>query len=168
MKNEFDRGDTRPRTPQQELLRVLHHCGRFVYHRVHGARGQSSVLRILAENPRITQKELLGLLHVQPGSLSEILTKLENKGLIVRAKDEEDKRKVLVAITEEGQRAVGDTSDELTAEELFAALDEGEQRELTRLLTKVAEDWDVRYGRPEHQGRRGRRPETDDRREGER
>ena len=42
-------------------------------------------------------------LHVVPGRMTDILNSLESKGFIVRHRDEEDKRRVNVCITEKGK-----------------------------------------------------------------
>ena len=43
-------------------------------------------------------------LSLVPGRTADILKSLEKKGLIVRQKDPEDRRKTIVSITEEGVR----------------------------------------------------------------
>ncbi|MGM9521788.1 MAG: MarR family winged helix-turn-helix transcriptional regulator [Oscillospiraceae bacterium] len=130
---------------QKILLEQLHRSGRFIYHRVSNARGQGCVLKILAEHPSITQKELLALQNIQPGSLSEILTKLERKGLITRTKDELDKRKVCVSLTEAGKKESAKRLVEVNRNDLFTGLEPEERQELLRLLTKLNQSWDERY-----------------------
>ena len=55
-------------------------------------RGQGRILSVLKLKPQITQKELSYLLDMRQQSLSELLAKLEGKGLITRQPSEEDRR----------------------------------------------------------------------------
>ena len=52
------------------------------------------------------QKELQYILGIRPGSMSEIVTKLEKRGLLVRKRDEKDMRRARLSITEEGMACV--------------------------------------------------------------
>ena len=93
------------------------------------------------------QKELQDLLGIQAGSMSEIAAKLEGKGLIVRVRSEEDRRKVFLSITEQGRAwaAQGDeTHIRRRRAELFAALTDEEQGTLEALLDKLSADWSQR------------------------
>ena len=67
-------------------------------------RGQGRVLMILAMQEEITQKELGYLLDMRNQSLSELLAKLEQKGLITRAQAERDRRTTLIRLTTEGKQ----------------------------------------------------------------
>lgn len=103
-------------------------------------RGEYGVLRYLmyVKND-ITAGALTEQLHVVPGRMTDILKSLENKGLIKRYRDYDDKRKVKVNITEEGRiearKKRSYISDEY--EELFEILDEKDTKELIRLLKIV-------------------------------
>ncbi len=48
--------------------------------------------------------DLAAYLHIQPQSLTRVLTELEQRGLITRRPDEVDRRRSLLEITEEGRR----------------------------------------------------------------
>ena len=66
-------------------------------------RGEYGVLRYLVYvQDNVTAGVLTEHLHVVPGRMTDILNSLENKGLIERNRDEEDRRRVKVCITEEG------------------------------------------------------------------
>ncbi len=134
---EFEQSD--------DLLGLLRSCSHILRHQAGrgSGSGQGRILHILYRCEEISQKELQSILQIQPGSLSEILTKLENKGLIERSKDDEDKRVTTVRITEAGKETVNlhglEKSDR--KEELFSALDENQQEELKKLLQILLEDW---------------------------
>ena len=51
-----------------------------------------------------TQKDLVDLLHVSNGYASKILRKFEDKGLITRFEDPENRRRKIVKLTDEGIR----------------------------------------------------------------
>lgn len=70
-------------------------------------RGQERILDVLSKEGDIPQRDLGHLLHIQPGSLSEILAKLEDRGLIAREQDRADRRIIMVRITEEGKIRLG-------------------------------------------------------------
>lgn len=66
---------------------------------------QVRVLRRLAKQPRSIGS--LGVdLMLAPPSMTRLIDRLEERGLIERRRDDEDRRKVLATITDEGRRLV--------------------------------------------------------------
>ena len=63
---------------------------------------QYIALMVLWEEKKITVKALGVKLHLDSGTLTPLLKKLESKGLIVRERSSEDERSVLASITNEG------------------------------------------------------------------
>ena len=143
----------------EDLTILLRGCGHYLFHRSHeimrgGDRGrgrgvmggsQQQVLSILSKNGPMAQKDLLEMLMIQPGSLSELLSKLEEKGLLNRKEDENDRRKVILTLTEEGQNAVAGSageSDQEGEKDLFAVLNEEEKNSLKSLLKKLLGSWE--------------------------
>ncbi len=98
--------------------------------------GQRRVLRLLSETESVSQQSLQEILAIRPGSLSELLGKLENKGLIARTQDEADRRKNFLSITDEGRRVLNDPDVQADP---FAVLTETEKETLKGLLKKVIE-----------------------------
>ena len=96
---------------------------------------QELVLRILDKLGAMDQRQLRQELDIQPGSLSELLSKLEQKGLIERERAEDDRRRVTVRLTEAGQAALA--PGEIDAEDPFAPLTSEEQDTLRELLGKL-------------------------------
>ena len=76
------------------------------------------------------------MLHIQPGSMSEIVTKLERKGLISRSRDTEDNRKVILSITEQGIQDVKDFQENYSQNvvSIFEVLDTDEEKELEKFF----------------------------------
>lgn len=131
----------------QELKMIMEKCGHFLYHRRGDKRGQRRILGILLEEGEMTQKELQDRLGIQPGSMSEIVAKIEGKGLIFRMKDEMDRRKIKLTITEKGRHFYEEKMKERMEEErrLFDALSTEQQEELQFLLTKLFESWEANF-----------------------
>ena len=131
----------RERIEESGLAELLDMAGRMARHRPDAgpARGQNLILSILAGREALSQRELQQMLGVQPGSLSEILTKLERKGLITREKAE-DRRGNLLRVTDAGRQAMTEP-DPSSEDALFAALTPEEQDSLRALLQKLLEDW---------------------------
>ena len=97
---------------------------------------QQEILRILRCRGDIPQKELQDILKIQAGSLSELTAKLEEKGLILRRRSEEDQRRLVLHITPRGEEWIRESA-EAKDEHIFSALDEEERRQLRRLLEKI-------------------------------
>ncbi|MBR2669980.1 MAG: MarR family transcriptional regulator [Solobacterium sp.] len=103
--------------------------------RQHFGSTQDKIVRILYENGgTMGQKALQELLHVQPGSISEILSKMEEKGLVTRAKTDTDKRAALISLV----NADNPQNPESVS---FDALSEEEQETLKSLLKKLLASW---------------------------
>ena len=135
-------GETpRERIGEAGLPELISMAGRLMPRRPgHGsARGQALILSILAGREELSQRELQQMLGVQPGSMSEIVSKLEKKGFLTRERGE-DRRGNLLRITDEGRAAlpekVGDEDDDL-----FAALTDDERATLAKLLRALLADW---------------------------
>ena len=129
------------------LLRSMEKCGHFLYHRRGGKRGQHRILKILWVEGKLPQRELQERLGIRAGSLSEILSKLEEGNLILRSKDKDDKRAVILELTQEGQRQLEANREKLREEEqvLFSVLTEAEKEELNRTLIKILSFWEQNF-----------------------
>ncbi len=62
------------------------------------------VFELLSEKPR-TQAELIGETHANPSGMSKMIDVLEKKGYVERKIDPDDRRRVIVTITEAGRKA---------------------------------------------------------------
>jgi len=133
-----------------DLAGKFERCGRLICHCLGKRRGQGRILRALCQRGEIPQKELQELLGIQAGSMSEIAAKLEGKGLIVRVRSEEDRRKVSLSITEQGRAWVAQRDEDAirhNRSELFSALTAEERDTLEALLDKLSADWSRRLER---------------------
>ena len=135
---------------RNDLAGKLERCGRLLSLCIGKRRGQGRILRTLSERGEMPQRDLQNLLGIQAGSMSEIAAKLEHKGLIVRVRSEEDRRKISLVLTEAGRAmaAAGDEAHILRRRaELFSALTPEEQHTLEELLDKLSDDWSRRLER---------------------
>lgn len=67
-------------------------------------RGQGRLIFLLANNEGVSQRELATLARVKPGSISEVLERLEKDQLVERWRDQQDRRIVRVKLTAKGQQ----------------------------------------------------------------
>jgi DNA-binding MarR family transcriptional regulator len=68
---------------------------------------QRLALRLVGRAPGITAGELAVILHIDPSTMSGVLHRLEDRALIVRRPDPNDKRRALLALTAKGTRLDG-------------------------------------------------------------
>lgn len=123
----------------------INHTMRSLYE---GKASQKRILIILSEVKSITQKDLTMRLGIQPGSASEILSKLESAGLIRRTVSETDRRTANISLTDEGEKMALEAAKQRSQRhvEMFSCLSGDEKEQLLSLLEKLNEDWDRRYG----------------------
>ena len=128
---------------RRELLDDLQKCGHYLHNRKGKKFGQYRILLILSKNPGMAQKELQDFLRIKSGSISEILLKMEVNGLISRSKAQEDKRKVIIEVTDLGLTKVKELTSEYEKENesLFNCLNDDECRQLKTLLEKLKSSW---------------------------
>jgi DNA-binding MarR family transcriptional regulator len=64
---------------------------------------QRLILRCVGKYPGMTAGQLASLLHVDPGTVSASLGRLEGKGLLERRRDPRDKRRASLGLTATGR-----------------------------------------------------------------
>ena len=135
-------------------LRDLHHTMCSLYE---GKASQKRILIILNESEAITQRDLTERLGIQPGSASEILSKLEGSGWIVRTQNEADRRTTDISLTDSGREIAEEALRQRRKrhEEMFSCLSGEEKQELLSLLDKVRCDWKKRYRENENTFKHG-------------
>lgn len=134
-------------TKSNELYHALHRLNRQM-HRIshregHGKgglyHGQANLLLIILQNDGASQRDLAEQLDVRPSSMTEMLSRLEQCGLIVRKQDEKDQRVMHIYLTEEGKKTAEKTAESKGAyvESIFRALTEEEQEQMLILTEKL-------------------------------
>lgn len=130
-------------TGEEQLFEQFRACAHALHHPGNGKSGQLRILSILSARSPITQRQLMDILDVRSGSLSEILGKMEAEGYITRSPNEQDKRGVDVTLTPAGLEAAEQmhVSRETSVQDFFSCLDEEEKEQLSRILDKLLADW---------------------------
>lgn len=116
-------------------------------------RGQGRLLVLLNRYGALTQRELIELTGRRSATLSEQLEGMEKAGLIVRRKNEQDKRNVDVELTEQGKLAAAKAlqNRQAYADELFAAVPQRKKQQLAGLLDALLHTWEVPVNEEEYQ-----------------
>lgn len=157
------------------IARYVHHTRRENEPQADPHRGQGRVLRLLKMQQEISQKDLSYLLDIRPQSLGELLGKLERSELIIKTPSEEDRRIMMITLTEAGKAAAEQvTEQKLDMDNLFSCLSQEEQESLSVLLSRLCDHLSEQLGKEEpsfdrehchHHGfhHRGESPMMDDR-----
>jgi DNA-binding MarR family transcriptional regulator len=99
------------------------------------------VLTSLAEQGAASQAALGRRLWIDRSDLHAILNDLEEKGLVARVRDEQDRRRNVVELTRAGRTALArlDKRVDAAQDALLAPLSRADRRELIRLLQRLAD-----------------------------
>ena len=98
---------------------------------------QYIVMLVLWDRKQITTKEMGGILHLDSGTLTPLLKKMEGKGLVSRKRSEFDERNLTVTITDKGLN-LRDKAIEIPNQIAQCnVLDEAETETLYKLLYKI-------------------------------
>ena len=128
---------------QDELTYLMRACGHILYNSGSSRTGQGRILHILDREGTVEQKQLQGMLGIQSGSVSEILSKLEREELILRTRNEKDRRKMVVALTEKGHLHAQAYRAAQHDSEWFTALSDEEKALLKDLLQRLLDSWNT-------------------------
>ncbi len=106
------------------------------------ARGQGRILAMLKIQPEIATKELAYLLGIRQQSLNELLNKMEKKGYVERKPSENDRRVMIVHLTEKGKEIQQPESD---YHEIFDCLLPDELQQMCQYLDRIIETFRAQY-----------------------
>ena len=125
------------------IAELLHACARTMYFHSNTGVQQTRVLQILSDEGQQSQKQLQEKLGIQPATISELISKMERKGHVERARSEADRRVVVIKLTEDGLRAYQRrTLESNNIKYKDITLTQEDQLELIRLLTKLRDGFD--------------------------
>lgn len=131
-----------------QAFRRAAHANRQMFARLvgfeqHGRPGRALVLMVLSRGTEgISQRELAEALRVTPPTVSVMLQKMEQSGLVERRTDESDQRVTRIRITEKG-RKLSDSIRERYARYIEASLGKmstADREEFSRLLDQFADN----------------------------
>lgn len=102
---------------------------------------QLMILRVLEHEGPLTASELSGRVSLSAATLSGMLERLEERGLLLRQRDDQDRRRQWLSTSEEGRSLLAEAPSLLppALRDGFAALPEWERHSLTAALLRVAE-----------------------------
>lgn len=130
----------------KRILNNLGFCGHYMHFHGGGVSGKAPIICLLAKQPggEMSQQELGMHFDLKPGSLSEILSKLEANSLIERSRNPKDRRQLTIRLTETGwEKARIDQATRIRfREQAFSALTIDEREELAEMLDKIRVTWE--------------------------
>ena len=100
----------------------------------------SIILICIERNPEATPKALGELLGVSPPRITKALGELAQEGFIIRETSDEDRRHVLLKLTEEGKAYLANQREEYvnTMCKLLELLGEHDAKEFVRIQLKIS------------------------------
>lgn len=131
--------------PIFQSLRRLQHAGEVHAKRLARFGGltpmQLMILQVLAGEPRLTASELSGQVSLSAATLSGMLERLEEGGLLHRQRDDQDRRRQWLLLSERGRELVKQAPSLLPPEfrQRFAELSDWERFSITAALLRAAE-----------------------------
>lgn len=125
----------------ESLLRLVRVMRRRPAEPGHQSRGSRKLMRIIAAHSSASSRELADMMDIRPSSLTEMLNKLEENGVVVRTRDEKDMRVVRVSISELGAEELKRHKEAKRQyiDILAEGLDEEEQKVFCGLCDRLAE-----------------------------
>jgi DNA-binding MarR family transcriptional regulator len=117
---------------------------------------QAGILRIIAMTPGLSQQAVAHQLGTPPSRLVALIDGLEQRGLIERRRNPDDRRHHALYLTENGGRFMGRMAAVGMAHEdaICAGLDDDERAQLNGLLLRIAGKQGLTtFGHPGYGGR---------------
>jgi DNA-binding MarR family transcriptional regulator len=147
----------------RRIVQTLRESSRLAERRLGLSGAQLFVLHKLAENPGCSVNELAAHTHTHQSSVSAVITRLVEQGLVQRAASNSDGRRVELTLSAHGRRAASRAPDPAQGR-LVAAIEQlapARRRQLAAALGEVANTLTGDAGAPAmfFEERRGRRRE---------
>ena len=98
------------------------------------SKGQGRIIAVLKRKDRISTKDLSEILNISVSSLNETLNKLEQKGFVKKVPSNEDKRVLLIELTEKGKEVEFKNHNDL---DIFDSLNDIEKDYLDDYLNRL-------------------------------
>lgn len=104
--------------------------------------GQPKILDYLKDHNGANQKEIAAACHIEPGSLTSVLNRMEEKGLIERRILDGNRRTFYIFMTEEGARLkdVVEANFLTIEEKVFKDISKEEQDAFMQTFSKIYEN----------------------------
>jgi MarR family transcriptional regulator, organic hydroperoxide resistance regulator len=114
-------------------------------------RAQASLLCRLFVNNGLTQSEIAEQLSVQGATITNILQRMEEAGLVTRQRDSEDNRLVRVYLTEAGRQKERAITEQFLKLEgmIFEGMNENDRVRMRSLLQQMLQNMTIKTERTE-------------------
>jgi DNA-binding MarR family transcriptional regulator len=109
---------------------------------------QAGVLRLLAQRPGQSQRELADALGMHAPRLVALIDEFERRGLVARDRDPDDRRNYAISLTDQGRQLFAELGRVAREHELAmtSGLDDDERAQLLALLRRIAEEQQLPTG----------------------
>lgn len=103
--------------------------------------GQGAILSALGEHGPCSQKDLAEYRHVSAATISVMLRRMENNGLVARSAGEDGKSN-LISLTDQGKRVYTQLNSEMLGEpeRVFAGLSQSDRQAAERIFRTISEN----------------------------
>lgn len=111
--------------------------------------GRGRIIHILALSDRpLSQRELADMAKIKPGSLSEVLDRLERDNLVKRERLANDRRIIHVRLTPKGRESYEKIVEERHSfgSHLLAGIDQGDLESFIKVINMMGENLHHYYG----------------------
>lgn len=126
-----------------DLYKDIRKLGHFLYYLMGEKSGQRRVLFTLDCYGDMTQRELQERLSVKSSTMSEMISKMERDGLIVKQPSLKDKRSIVLSLSAKGKKDAQQHQVIMNAvlEKLFECLDEKEKEQMLIYSERLLTHW---------------------------
>ena len=126
-----------------EVEKLDKRFARRLSNRTQHCEGQHRCILILEMMGSMNQRKLADALHIRSTSLSELLSKLERKGLVERTPVPDDKRSLIVSLTKEGAQKAKEYNRRRakTRQKIMDHISDEEKRQFYSTLKKIKENY---------------------------
>ncbi|MEW8967916.1 MarR family winged helix-turn-helix transcriptional regulator [Exiguobacterium alkaliphilum] len=101
---------------------------------------QFFLLRMINQSGRITSSQLANELGVRPSAITVMIDRLIKNEFVTRVRDEEDRRVVFIALTENGQRVLKQSEEKrlVLIKKYMSKLEQAELKQFVLTFEKIA------------------------------
>jgi DNA-binding MarR family transcriptional regulator len=150
----------------RRIVRTLHESSRAAEKAVGLSGAQLFVLQALADTPGLSLNALADRTHTHQSSVSTVVSRLVERGLVLRAPAADDGRRLELRVSAEGRRLVARAPDAAQARLIHAIeqLPAGRRRVLARSMLELTQTMDLDrhapvmfFDSPDRKGKRATR-----------
>lgn len=129
----------------RRIIRAVGLYSRELLRRRNLTTSQLAALRQLARHGRLSAGDVARGISVSQATITGVLDRLERRELVTRSRDPEDRRRVVIDLTEAGREVVATSPPPLHERFVMrlAELPEAERHEIDRVLRRIVEMMEV-------------------------